>query len=101
MRESGNCRTTDGAPRALSSLRREKTADETNSAQKLFHYMPTLHSSSSFWRDGWQQGSLGDKSVRVWDFSWSEEEGIERDGRVESVALDRKEGASFLSGRHH
>lgn len=106
MRESGNCRPTDGAsPPPLSSLRGKngRRSDGTNSArrQKLFHYnMPTLHSSSSFWRDGWQ-GSLRDRqSARVWDFSWSEErkgKGWKMEGRVEIAVLEGKEGVPSLS----
>ena len=67
--------TTDGAP--VAPPRKKRATELTR--QKLFHYMPTLHSSSSFWRDGWQAGLITrqtdtrTQSVRVWDFLWSEE----------------------------
>ena len=76
MRESGNCRTTDGALSSSSSLgNRGKKRATKLTRQKLFHYMPTLHSGgggSSFWRDGWQRSLRARRRTRVWDFWWSE-----------------------------
>ena len=67
MRESGNCRTTDGALSSSSSLgNRGKKRATKLTRQKLFHYMPTLHSGggSSFWRDGWQRSLRARRRTR-------------------------------------
>ena len=92
--------TTDGAP--VAPPRKKRATELTR--QKLFHYMPTLHSSSSFWRDGWQAGLITrqtdtrTQSVRVWDFLWSEErKGMER---VERAVLERKSGIIKCSSVH-